>query len=307
MGDLPLGLAVTAGTLAALNPCGFALLPVYLSALILGDDAPSRGRAVARALVTAASITAGFAGVFAVFGLVLISVADTMQRQLPWFTIALGLALLPLGAWLLAGRAIPSVRWSRPGPALRRSAGPMAAFGAAYALASLGCTVGPFLAIVVSAFGAGSTRTGSTPGGILLLLAYAAGMGLVVGTAALAVAVAHTELLARMRRLAPVVSRAGGAVMVVAGAYVAYYGWYEIRLRRGDDPADPVIEAAGAVQGWLERCLDQLGPAVVLLVFAVALAGSALLVWHARRARSHDRAGPATVQDLHDHGASDIK
>src|SRR5688500_2182884 len=100
MGDLPLGLAVTAGMLAALNPCGFALLPVYLSALILGDDAPSRGRAVARALVTAASITAGFAGVFAVFGLVLISVADNVQRQLPWFTIALGLALLPLGAWL---------------------------------------------------------------------------------------------------------------------------------------------------------------------------------------------------------------
>jgi len=289
MGDLPLGLAVAAGTLAALNPCGFALLPVYLSALVLGDDAPSRGRAVARALVTAASITAGFAAVFAVFGLALVPVADVVQRHLPWFTVAFGLALLPVGAWLLAGRAIPSVRWSRPGPALRRSAASMVAFGAAYALASLGCTVGPFLAIVVSAF-----RSGSAPGGFLLLLAYAAGMGLVVGTAALAVATARTELVGRMRRLAPAVSRAGGAVVLVAGAYVAYYGWYELRLQRGGNPADPVVETAAAVQGWLEHTVAQFGPVIVLAAFAAALVTSALLVWRARRptreARSRDRA-----------------
>jgi cytochrome c-type biogenesis protein len=278
MGDLPLGLAVAAGTLAALNPCGFALLPVYLSALVVGDDAPSRGRAVARALVTAASITAGFAVVFAGFGLALVPVAGVVQRHLPWFTIALGLALLPVGVWLLAGRAIPSVRWSRPGPALRRSAVAMAAFGAAYALASLGCTIGPFLAIVVSSF-----RAGSTADGILLLLAYAAGMGLVVGTAALAVALAHAEALGRVRRLAPVVSRAGGAVALVAGAYVAYYGWYEHRVQRGGDPADPVVEAAAAVQGWLEEAVGRLGPAVVLTVFLVALAGSAVLVRRVRR------------------------
>jgi cytochrome c-type biogenesis protein len=288
MGDLPLGLAVAAGTLAALNPCGFALLPVYLSALVLGDDAPSRGRALARALVTAASITAGFAAVFAVFGLALVPVADVVQRHLPWFTVALGLALVPVGAWLLAGRGIPSLRWSRPGTALRRSAASMAGFGAAYALASLGCTVGPFLAIVVSAF-----RSGSAPAGILLLLAYAAGMGLVVGTAAVAVATARTELVGRMRRLAPAVSRAGGAIVLIAGAYVAYYGWYELRLQRGADPADPVVEAAAAVQGWLEHHVGRLGPAMVLVVFAAALAGSALLVWRVRRstreARSHDR------------------
>jgi cytochrome c biogenesis protein CcdA len=271
MADIPLGLAVAAGTLAALNPCGFVLLPVYLSALVLGDDAPSRGRVVARALVTAASITAGFAAVFAVFGLALAPVADAVQRHLPWFTVALGLALVPVGGWLLAGREIPFFRWTRAGPELRRSAASMAAFGAAYALASLGCTVGPFLAIVVSAF-----RAGSTPDGVVLLLAYAGGMGLVVGTAALAVATARTELIGRMRRLAPVVSRAGGAIVLVAGAYVAYYGWYELRLQRGDDPADPVVEGAATVQGWLEEMVGWLGP---LAISALALAGAAILAW----------------------------
>jgi cytochrome c biogenesis protein CcdA len=287
MGDLPLGLAVAAGTLAALNPCGFVLLPVYLSALIVGAEAPSRRRAVARALVTAAAITAGFVAVFAVFGLALVPVADAVQRHLPWFTVVLGLALLPLGAWLLAGREIAFVRWSRPGPALRRSAVSMAMFGAAYALASLGCTVGPFLAIVVSTF-----RSGSTPGGGLLLLAYAAGMGLVVGTAALAVAMARTELIGRMRRLAPVVSRAGGAVVLVAGAYVAYYGWYELRLQRGGNPADPVVETAAAVQGWLEGAVTRLGPAALAGAAALVGVAATAAVWKARKARSPDRTRP---------------
>ena len=49
MGDT-LALAVAAGMLAAVNPCGFALLPAYLSVLVLGDDSPGPGRAVARAL-----------------------------------------------------------------------------------------------------------------------------------------------------------------------------------------------------------------------------------------------------------------
>jgi cytochrome c biogenesis protein CcdA len=41
--EAPLGLAVAAGMLAAVNPCGFALLPAYLSLLISGDG--PRGRA----------------------------------------------------------------------------------------------------------------------------------------------------------------------------------------------------------------------------------------------------------------------
>ena len=122
MVDLPLALAVAAGAVAALNPCGFALLPVYLSALVV-DTAPSRARAFGRALLASASMTAGFAAVFAVFGLALTPVADAVQRHLPWFTVVLGLALLVAGGWLLAGRDLPAgPRWGRrrtPGPGVQ--------------------------------------------------------------------------------------------------------------------------------------------------------------------------------------------
>src|SRR5213075_2224878 len=107
----------------------------------------------------------------------------------------------------------------------------------------LSCTIGPFLAIVVSAMHAGSVLAG-----IGLFLAYALGMGLLVGTAAVAVALARTALIGRLRRLAPAVSRTGGAVMILAGAYVAYYGWYEVRLIGGGEVDDPVVAAATAGQ-----------------------------------------------------------
>lgn len=41
MTDLPLALALGGGMLAAVNPCGFALLPAYLSLLVLSDDSPA--------------------------------------------------------------------------------------------------------------------------------------------------------------------------------------------------------------------------------------------------------------------------
>ena len=49
------------------------------------------------------------------------------------------------------------------------------------------------------------------------------------------------SLATRARTLLPHVSRIGGALLVLVGAYVAYYGVYELRLFFGDaDPADPV-------------------------------------------------------------------
>jgi cytochrome c biogenesis protein CcdA len=279
MGDLPLALAVAAGSVAALNPCGFAMLPVYLSFLVIGDRRRSRGAAVVRALGSAAAITMGFAVVFALFGLAVTPVADATQRYAPWFTVVLGLVLVGLGGWLLAGRDVPGLAgWRRRGPAVTGSMMSMVAFGAAYALASLGCAVGPFLAIVASSF-----RAGSVPAGLALFAAYAAGMGLVVLVVALLVALARTGLVDRLRRGAPAVSRAAGAIMLIAGGYVSYYGWYELRLRHGAPVADPVVETAGTLQRWLAAGVDRLGPIGLTVVVIVLLAGVTSWSWWTRR------------------------
>ncbi|MGP3983126.1 cytochrome c biogenesis CcdA family protein [Streptomyces sp. KR80] len=280
MSDLPLALALSAGMLAAVNPCGFALLPAYLSLLVLGDDSPTRTAAVGRALATTAAMTAGFTAVFALFGLAVAPVAGQVQQHLPWFTIVFGLLMAVLGGWLLAGRELPALLPKlRRAPAVTRSLPSMALFGGAYAIASLGCTIAPFLAIVVSAF-----RSGSTLEGVVLFAAYAAGMGLIVGAAALSVALTRTARVGRIRRLGAVAARLGGALLLVVGAYVAYYGWYEIRLQRGGQVTDPVVDGAGTVQRWLAETLDRIGvPALAVLLGLLLLTG--LFVHHYRGRR----------------------
>ena len=78
-----LALALGAGMLAAVNPCGFALLPAYLSLLVVGDQPATRPRAVGRALALTAAMTSGFVVVFGVFGLAVAPFAAGVQRYLP--------------------------------------------------------------------------------------------------------------------------------------------------------------------------------------------------------------------------------
>lgn len=280
MDGIPIGLALAAGTLAVVNPCGFALLPAYAGLLVLGDEPPRRGVAIGRALGFAAAMTAGFALVFGVFGLLLVPAAGAIQQRLPWFTVVFGLMLAGLGGWLVAGRSLPAPRIATRGRGLTRSFGSMALFGVAYALASLGCTIGPFLVTVIATF-----RTGSTTGGIAVFAAYALGMGLVVAAVSLAVAFTRGSVVSVLRRTGRLVSRLGGLLLLLAGGYVAYYGWYEIRVLRGAGVDDPVIGAGATIQRWLASGLDSIG-VVGIAVGVGALLGIAVVVRRSRRTGS---------------------
>ncbi len=282
-----LALAVGAGLLAAVNPCGFALLPAYLTLFVLDDSDEGRTMALGRALKATVALTAGFAGVFLLFGLAIAPVAASVQQWLPGFTVVLGLVVAAAGAWVLAGRSLPAL----PVPRARRrrsttrpltaSWPAMTGFGASYAVASIGCTIAPFLAVVVTAF-----RAGSPGAGVVLFLAYAGGMGLVVGAAAVAIALARGGLVTRIRRSGGTLARIGGGVLLLAGAYVAWYGVWELRVLHGGAGADPVVEAAGQVQRWLAARVGALGWTGLLSIL-VLLVVVALLV-RRRRAASRD-------------------
>jgi cytochrome c-type biogenesis protein len=297
----PLLLAVTAGMLGAVNPCGFALLPAYLSVLVAGDRSrPDSPRAVAaaigRAVRCTAALTAGYVAVFGAFGLVLAPITGWLQPRLPWLTVALGASLAAAGAWLVAGRSLPlpgrgmplpGRGLSAPGrglplpgrrisaPRLTGSPASMVLFGMAYALASVGCAIGPFLAIVVS-----SLRAGSFGVGLLLFVCYAAGMGLVIGVTAIAVALVRAGAVAGLRRASRFVPRIGGAVLVAAGAYVAYYGAYELRLVKNlrTSGHDPVVNVASGLQHRLSDLVGRVGAAwlvgFLLVLIVVGLLAS---------------------------------
>ncbi|MCK0117941.1 cytochrome c biogenesis CcdA family protein [Isoptericola sp. S6320L] len=279
--DGAFALALGAGLVAAVNPCGFALLPAYLATLVRPDD--GRASAVGRALRSTAALTLGFVAVFGVFGLVVAPVASSVQRWLPAFTLVLGVVLAAAGVWVMAGRELPGLRLLRTGSGkpLTDRWWSVVGFGASYALASLTCTIAPFLAVVVTAF-----RAGSVAQGVALFATYAAGMALLVGTAAVVVATAGAGVVGRARGAGPVLARLGGAILLVAGLYVAWYGFWELRVLAGGAGADPVVEAAASVQRWLAEAAQGVGWVGLLVTLVVATGLGAW--WHRRRRAKMD-------------------
>jgi cytochrome c biogenesis protein CcdA len=293
------GLAFAAGLVAALNPCGFAMLPAYLALVVRGSGDGGAATAVGRAVAATAAMTLGFLTVFGTFGLLTVSLASTVQKYMPYVTVVIGVVLVALGVWLLSGREL-SLALPTPGSAATMptsSLGSMFGYGVGYAIASLSCTVGPFLAVT----GAGVGGT-SVLARVWVYLAYGAGFALIVGALAVAVALAGSALVERMRRILPHVNRIGGAVLVVVGLYVGYYGFYEVRLfTAGGDPADPVVGAAGLLQALVAGWVHRHGAWPWLVLLGVLLL--AAFVWTCRNRggatwrRRRSRADPATAGD----------
>jgi cytochrome c biogenesis protein CcdA len=282
------GLGFAAGLVAAVNPCGFAMLPAYLLLVVRGEQNSKRSSllgGVGRALGATAGMALGFLTVFGVFGALTISAATTVQRYLPYATVVIGVVLVALGVWLLSGRELTALtprplgpRWA-PKQQGSRIVG-MYGYGISYAIASLSCTIGPFLAVT-----AAGLRSGSIVTGVSIYLAYVAGLTLVVGVLAVAAATASSALADRLRRILPFIHRIGGALLVLVGLYVGYYGLYELRLlNTASDPQDAVITAAGRLQGELAGWVHQHGVWPWVVALSALVAAALVSAWH-RRAR----------------------
>jgi cytochrome c biogenesis protein CcdA len=301
-------LAFAAGLVAALNPCGFAMLPAYLLLVVRGQQSGEQ-RALAsigRALAATLGMALGFLTVFGLFGALTISAGSTVQRYLPYVTVLIGLVLLVLGIWLLSGRELTALtprpfgaRWA---PTVRL--GSSYGYGVSYAIASLSCTVGPFLAVTAAGFRAGF-RGGSIVGGVAIYLAYVAGLTLIVGVLAIGAATASSALADRLRRLLPLVNRISGALLVLVGLYVGYYGFYELRLFSATTNApavsqDAVITAAGRLQGVLAGWVHQHGAWPWAVALVVLVSGGLASAWYRRVRRQtptvrRETSAPETV------------
>lgn len=107
----------------------------------------------------------------------------------------------------------------------------------------------------------GRFQGGSLLGIVAVYLSYVAGLTLVVGVLAVAAVSASSALAGRLRQALPLVNRLGGALLVLVGLYVGYYGVYEVRVvadTRVNSP-DVVISAAERIQATLAGWVHQHG------------------------------------------------
>lgn len=263
------------GMVAAFNPCGFAMLPAYLAYFTgVEEDRPDAFGGLMRGLGIGATMTLGFVAVFAAAGLIIEGISGTFQQHLPWVTILIGLALVALGVAYLTGREVVLRLPHLERGGQDRSFASMFVFGVSYALASLSCTIPTFLAAVSTTF-----RNESFLSGVTAFVVYALGMGLVITFVTVAVALARHGVVARLRSFLPYVGRVAGALLVVAGAYMAWYGWWERQVQEGNDvaagPVSWVTDASSSVTQWV----TDVGALRLALVLGGAMAVVLVLAW----------------------------
>ena len=232
------------GVLAAVNPCGFVLLPAWLLAWMGGESrrADPLARRLARALGVGARVSVGFLAVFLVVGLVSRLATQWLERQARWAALAIGLAMVVAGLRMLRGWrpriVVPDVAGGRRGPVL---------FGVAYAVASIGCTIG-FLTTAVL----GTVATDGFASGVASLALYGAGMSLVVVALTVSLALATDALVRALRRLSRVLDPLAGAAVTLTGAYLAWYWWSAISGRGSAGAVRRVESVQTRLVGWIQ-------------------------------------------------------
>jgi cytochrome c biogenesis protein CcdA len=276
-GGVPLALAFGAGLVATVNPCGFALLPSFISYYLGTDD---RSRGASDGLVVGLVLTAGFLLVFASVGFAFSLGARAVVRFLPWATVAIGVILMALGAWLLSGRhlalRLPGLRRAPEGPGYRS----IFAFGMAYAVGSLSCTLPVFLVVIGAGLAAGSAL-----GTLGVFTAYGLGMATILMLLCLGTAGFRGLLVRKTRRVMPYIGRLSGGLLLLSGAYVTYY-WAS--LLSGNAGSRPV-RLMQALQRGAQDLIIRLGERVWLAIGGALVVAAVIVLVRRRTGRQASR------------------
>ena len=269
MNDLNLAFAFTAGIIATINPCGFAMLPAYLS-YFLGIEAnaePGPNTSVSRALWTGSAVSGGFLIVFGATGLLVSAGLSVIREIVPWIAICIGTLLIVFGSAVTAGKrldfAFPKFERGTGGKDLRN----LFLFGVSYAVASISCALPTFIVVV-------STSVTGFTAGIIAFLFYAAGMTITLLALTMSLALARSSFLEKVRSMVRFIDRASGVLMLLAGFYLVVF-WL---IERTGSSSNFLVTS---VEGWsssLSTAIGEIGGVRtgVLLTVIIALG---LIVW----------------------------
>ena len=268
-----LAYAFTLGLVAALNPCGFPLLPAYLALFV--EDTTNVAGPVARtrlALVAGACMSGGFLLVFGIVGFAVSLGLDLLTAWIGWVMVAVGCAMVALGVRGVGGAACEFLsRESALHPVGTAIA--MGGFGVAYAVASVSCALPLFLAAVSS-----STERGPLPE-IAAFIAYAAGMGLFVTAASLVAAHLGASAVRRLRPLSRWVPRLASALVIVVGLYLVCYWTAQLTNPLAISPITQTVDAVqSTISSWISSAPLSFGSALFFLLLCA-------LLWASRRKR----------------------
>ncbi len=230
LGDiLPFGFAFVAGMVAAVNPCGFVMLPAYLTIYLRDESDVEEGTGLvgtakrgSKAVYVSLAMGLGFVALFGSAGLLVSASQELVKESLPWIGFTLGILMTLMGAYILLGgkiyTGVAQRMADRVGDPRVSSLAGYFLFGVSYALASLSCTLPIFLSVVTSSFG----REGFFSG-LVQFVAYAGGMAFLIMIVTIAIALFKSAILNPLRRSMQYIERVSAVILAIVGAYLVFY------------------------------------------------------------------------------------
>lgn len=280
--DARASLSFTAGLLAAVNPCGFVLLPTYLMFFLGMENIRPGGTeraSIRRALLVSLAVSAGFLLVFAVIGAITKWSTNWFMAKAAWISLAIGLGLVVLGIAMLFGFRLPFTTPKLDVGRHDRTVRSMFVFGIAYAVASIGCTLPLFSAYVL-----GAVATEGIGRGVLTFFWYGLGMTLIVTALTVTLAMANAALVRLLRRSLGWFEYVAGVFVLLTGLYLSWYWYHGIT----DDVDDSLINQATS---WQESLASFIGRnQTVIVTLAVMVIAAAVVLAYALHRRPNETA-----------------
>jgi len=258
--DAAFTIAFVAGVFATFNPCGFAMLPAYLSLAILdSQELRSRRTQIFKALKFSGLMGLGIVGVFAIFSLIIFPISTSIQKYLPYVTSFLGILILIFGAALIfKGPVLLKKIWS-PNVSPTGSWVTYILYGVTFALGSISCTIGPFLAVTSTALGASLVES------LLTYIFYGLGFVATISILAIFTALSKNLLIKKIRGAGGALEKFMGGLMALIGLYLIYFGINELAFQYGFGFNQSIADFAFSIQGFIVELVTKILTAIGLL------------------------------------------
>ena len=259
------------GVMAAVNPCGFVLLPTYLVYYLgteLNRDDESKTTTLRRGLSVGIAVSSGFIGLFLVVGIISRAFTTVISENAKYAALVIGIGLIAMGIAMLFGWKLPI---AQPDVSVqrKRTTWNMFLFGIVYAIASIGCTIGLLISVIL-----GSINRHGFVSGVISIVLYGLGMGLLVTSLTVALAFARVGLVSTIKKSFKWFDKVSAVFVVLTGLYLSWY-WLGAITDRGTDGITSRVERW---QTKVVQFLQDAGVYPLLVVFCLVIATAGFVI-----------------------------
>ena len=259
------------GVMAAVNPCGFVLLPTYLVYYLgteLNREDESKTTTLRRGLSVGVAVSSGFIGLFLVVGIISRAFTTVISENAKYAALVIGIGLIAMGIAMLFGWKLPI---AQPDVSVqrKRTTWNMFLFGIVYAIASIGCTIGLLISVIL-----GSVNRHGFVSGVISIVLYGLGMGLLVTSLTVALAFARVGLVSTIKKSFKWFDKVSAVFVVLTGLYLSWY-WLGAITDRGTDGITSRVERW---QTKVVQFLQDAGVYPLLIVFCLVIATAGFVI-----------------------------